>query len=68
MLDEMGNKREALRELAECLRQRPSLDQQFMIYRFQRLISDSLQEGSRESGGYEYISFMNFESHFRKFK
>ena len=40
-----------------------------MIARYKNLIGDSLLEGGKEgTGGYEYISAMNFESNFRKCK
>lgn len=68
LLDQMGNKREAMKELNECIKFKPSLDQQFMVYRYKRLIGDSLIEGGKESGGYEYISAMNYESAFKKCK
>jgi hypothetical protein len=68
LLDQLGNKREAMRELVECQKLRPSIDEQFMIYRYIRLIGDSLIESGKESGGYEYISAVNYESSFRKCK
>jgi hypothetical protein len=39
-----------------------------MIYRYIRLIGDSLIESGKESGGYEYISAVNYETSFRKCK
>jgi hypothetical protein len=39
-----------------------------MIFRYIRLIGDSLIESGKESGGYEYISAMNYETNFRKCK
>lgn len=68
LLDHMGNKREAMRELDECSKLKPSLDQQFMIYRYKKIIGDSLLESGKESGGYEYIAAINFDSNFRKCK
>lgn len=64
----MGNKREAMKELNECMKLHPSLDEQFIIFRYKRIIGDSLLESSRESGGVEYVSALNFESNFRKCK
>jgi hypothetical protein len=64
----MGNKREAMRELNECANLKPSVYQQFIIYRYKRLIGDSLIESGKESGGYEYISAVNYEANFRKCK
>ena len=60
LLDQLGNKREAMRELVECQKLRPPIDEQFMIYRYIRLIGDSLIESGKESGGYEYISAVNY--------
>ena len=57
-----------MRELVECQKLRPPIDEQFMIYRYIRLIGDSLIESGKESGGYEYISAVNYESSFRKCK
>lgn len=37
-----------------------------MIFRYKRLIGDSLIESGKESGGYEYVSAMNFETNYRK--
>jgi len=68
LLDHMGNKREAMRELNECAKLKPSVYQQFIIYRYKRLIGDSLIESGKESGGYEYISAVNYEANFRKCK
>ena len=39
-----------------------------MIYRYKKLIADSLLEGGRDSGGFEYVSAMNFENNYRKCK
>jgi hypothetical protein len=39
-----------------------------MVYRYKMLIGDSLIEGGKESGGYEYVSAMNFENNYRKCK
>jgi hypothetical protein len=68
LLDHMGNKREAMRELNECSKLKPSLDQQFIIFRYKKLIGDSLLESGKESGGFEYISAVNFDANFRKCK
>lgn len=68
LLDHMGNKREAMRELNECSKLKPSVDMQFIIYRYKRLIGDSLIESGRESGGFEYISAINYEANFKKCK
>jgi len=57
-----------MRELVECQKLGPSIDEQFMIYRYIRLIGDSLIESGKESGGYEYISAVNYETSFRKCK
>lgn len=64
----MGNKREAMKELNECMRLKPSLDEQFIIFRYKKLIGDSLMESGKESGGFEYVSAVNFESNYRKCK
>lgn len=37
-------------------------------YRYKKLIGDSLIEGGKDSGGYEYVSAMNYEHNFKKFK
>jgi hypothetical protein len=68
LLDYMGNKREAMRELNECSKLKPSFDHQFIIFRYKRLIGDSLFERGKETGGYEYISAVNFDVNFRKCK
>ena len=62
----MGNKREAMKELNECMKLRPSLDQQLIIFRYKRLIGDSLLENGNESGGFEYVSALNYEANYRK--
>ena len=43
----MGNKREAMKELSDCMRLKPPLDQQFMAFRYKKLIADSLVEGGQ---------------------
>lgn len=57
-----------MRELNECSKLKPSVDMQFIIYRYKRLIGDSLIESGRESGGFEYISAINYEANFKKCK
>jgi len=47
---------------------KPSLDQQFIIFRYKKLIGDSLLESGKETGGFEYISAINFDANFRKCK
>ena len=39
-----------------------------MIFRYKKLIGDSLLESGKESGGFEYVSAVNFESNYRKCK
>ena len=39
-----------------------------MIFRYIRVIGDSLIESGKESGGYEYISAVNYDANFRKCK
>lgn len=68
LLDHMGNKREAMRELHECAKQSPTFDQQFIVHRYKKLIGDSLLENGKDQGGFEYLSAMNFDSHYRKCK
>lgn len=64
----MGNKREAMKVLNECLKLKPSFSEQFMAFRYKKLISDSLIEGGKYSGGYEYVSALTFDKNFKKFK
>lgn len=64
----MGNKREAMKELNECMKQKPSFELQFIIHRYRKLIGDSLMESGKESGGFEYVAAMNFETNYRKCK
>jgi len=68
LLDNIGNKREAMRELHECTKQSPTFYQQFIVYRYKKLIGDSLLENGKDQGGLEYLSAMNFDSHYRKCK
>ena len=46
----------------------PPLDEQFLIYRLKKIIGDSLAEGDADSGGQEFISYLSYENHFKKFK
>jgi hypothetical protein len=61
LLDHLGNKREAMRELLECQKLSPSIDEQFMVFRYIRLIGDSLIESGKDLGGYEYMSAINYD-------
>jgi hypothetical protein len=38
------------------------------VFRYKNLIGDSLIDGGKESGGFEYVSAMTFESNYRKCK
>ena len=48
LLEHMQNKREAMRELNECRKLKPSFVEQFRITRYKKLINDSLIEGGQE--------------------
>jgi hypothetical protein len=61
----MHNKKDALKELINAEKTNPSLEQQFMIFRYRQLIEDELHEGTDASGGgLDYVAALNFETYF----
>jgi hypothetical protein len=63
----MRDRKGALSELSNAEKSKPSLDQQFMIFRQRKIIEDELAEG-QENGGIDFIAALNFENMFRTFK
>jgi hypothetical protein len=63
----MRDRKGALNELSNAEKAKPSLDQQFMIFRQRKIIEDELAEG-QEHGGMDFIAALNFENMFRTFK
>lgn len=70
----MLNKRDALKELITAEKLSPSLDEQFMIFRYRQIIEDELYEGqdkagvpNSSSGELDYVAAVNFQNHFKVF-
>jgi hypothetical protein len=63
----MRDRKGALNELSIAEKSKPSIDQQFLIFRQRKLIEDELAEG-QEHGGIDFIAALNFENMFKTFK
>ena len=67
----MNNKNLALSELCNAEKYNPPFDEQFIIYRYKKLMEDEISDlgGSNElSGNLDVVSLLAYESHFRQCK
>ncbi|EGR34809.1 PAS domain S-box family protein, putative [Ichthyophthirius multifiliis] len=70
LLDKMQTKQQALQELLNAELERPSFDEQFIIYRYKIIIENSLIERSDQNGkkgdNYEMVNELSVQTHLKQ--
>ena len=61
LLEYMGSKHLALEELRYAETTHPLLDEEFITYRYKRMIEDEMVEGINEDGTLDVVSIMAYE-------
>ncbi len=65
LLDKMHSKQQALQELIDVEQKNPSLDEQFIIYRYKKIIEDDIaesQQNEQKGGGLDVVNEMSFQN------
>jgi len=66
LLEKMHSKQQALQELTQAEQNRPSVDEQFVIFRYKKLIEDEIAESQNEGqGGLDVVSEVSFQNNLR---
>jgi len=66
LLEKMHSKQQALQELTQAEQNRPSVDEQFIIFRYKKLIEDEIAESQNEGqGGLDVVSEVSFQNNLR---
>lgn len=67
LLEKMRSKQQALQELNQAEQSKPPFDEQFIIYRYKKIIEDEIAETQNEgAGGLDVISELAFQNHLRQ--
>jgi len=65
LLDKMHSKQQALQELSDVEQRNPPLDEQFIIYRYKKMIEDDIaeaQQNEQKGGGLDVVNEMSFQN------
>ena len=63
----MNSKQQALQELLQAEQNKPSLDEEFIIYRYKKIIEDEIAESQNESqGNLDVVTELTFQTHLRQ--
>mmetsp|Transcript_18943 Transcript_18943/g.16338 ORF Transcript_18943/g.16338 Transcript_18943/m.16338 type:complete len:244 (+) Transcript_18943:1339-2070(+) len=66
LLDKMQSKQQALQELNNAESSKPPLDEEFIIYRYKKIIEDEIAESQNEgTGGLDVVSEIAFQNHLK---
>ena len=67
LLEKMHSKQQALQELSQAEQNKPPFDEQFIIYRYKKIIEDEIAESQNEgTGGLDVVSEIAFQNHLRQ--
>ena len=67
LLEKMQSKQQALQELAQVEQYKPPFDEQFIIYRYKKIIEDEIAESQNEGqGGLDVVSEIAFQNLLRQ--
>lgn len=67
LLEKMNSKQQALQELLQAEQNKPSLDEEFIIYRYKKIIEDEIAESQNESqGNLDVVTELTFQTHLRQ--
>jgi len=67
LLEKMHSKQQALQELTLAEQNRPFFDEQFIIYRYKKIIEDEIAESQNDGqGGLDAITEVAFQNQFRQ--
>ena len=65
LLDKMHSKQQALQELIDVEQKNPPLDEQFIIYRYKKIIEDDIaeaQQNEQKGGGLDVVNELSFQN------
>ena len=67
LLDKMHSKQQALQELFEVEQRNPAFDEEFIVFRYKKIIEDEIAEVQNEQskGGLDVVSELSFQGHLR---
>jgi len=67
LLEKMHTKQQALQELTQAETNSPAFDEQFIIYRYKKIIEDEIAESQNEGqGGMDVVSEVAFQTHLKQ--
>jgi len=67
LLEKMQSKQQALQELSQAEQNKPPFDEQFIIFRYKKIIEDEIAESQAEGhGGLDVVSESAFQNHLRQ--
>jgi len=68
LFEKMHNRQQALQELLQAELNKPSIDEEFIIFRYKKIIEDEIAESKNEAnqGGMDVVSEMTFHNHLRQ--
>ena len=67
LLEKMQSKQQALQELSQAEQNKPPFDEQFIIFRYKKLIEDEIAESQQDGqGGLDVVSEVAFQNHLRQ--
>jgi len=67
LLEKMQSKQQALQELTSAEQNKPPFDEQFVIFRYKKIIEDEIAESQAEGqGGLDVVSESAFQNHMRQ--
>jgi PAS domain S-box-containing protein len=67
LLEKMHSKQQALQELGQAEQNKPPFDEQFIIFRYKKIIEDEIAESQNEgTGGLDVVSEIAFQNHLRQ--
>ena len=68
LLEKIDHKQQALAELGQAEQNKPPFDEQFIIYRYRKIVEDEVAEGQNEGvgGSLDVVGSLAFENHLRQ--
>lgn len=67
LLEKMHSKQQALQELTQAEQNKPSFDEQFIIFRYKKILEDEIAERQNDGqGGLDVVSEVAFQNHLRQ--
>lgn len=65
LLEKMHSKQQALQELNQAEQNKPSFDEQFLIFRYKKIIEDEIAESQNDGQGLDIVSEAAFQNSLR---